>query len=134
MQSKAHDLGSCGSAVALAVLCLMLAAGLPALGASVSDKEADPLSWAAVNDIVDTYKELGYDIHLEPVNLSGLSSDCGGTRKRRIATGSCFGFSDGRSSDQRNNNWSHLWPFWLANSGCLHDHDHRWKHVICLAF
>lgn len=48
MKSKAHDLGSCESAVALAALCLMLAAGLPALGASVSEKEADPLSWAAV--------------------------------------------------------------------------------------
>ena len=31
-----------------------------------------------LNDVVDTYKELGFEIHLEAVNLSGLSSDCGG--------------------------------------------------------
>ncbi|MDP6109243.1 MAG: hypothetical protein QGF71_04105 [Rhodospirillales bacterium] len=31
-----------------------------------------------LNDVVDTYKELGYEIHLQPVNLNGLSSDCGG--------------------------------------------------------
>ena len=31
-----------------------------------------------LNDVVDTYKELGFEIHLQPVNLAGLSSDCGG--------------------------------------------------------
>ena len=31
-----------------------------------------------LNDVVDTYQELGFEIHLEAVNLSGLSSDCGG--------------------------------------------------------
>lgn len=31
-----------------------------------------------LNDVVDTYKELGYEIRLEAVNLNGLSSDCGG--------------------------------------------------------
>jgi len=31
-----------------------------------------------LNDVVDTYKELGYEIHLEAVDLSGLSSECGG--------------------------------------------------------
>ncbi len=28
-------------------------------------------------DIIDTYKELGHEIRLEPVNLAGLDSNCG---------------------------------------------------------
>lgn len=31
-----------------------------------------------LGDLVDTYRELGFEVHLQPVNLSGLSSDCGG--------------------------------------------------------
>jgi hypothetical protein len=31
-----------------------------------------------LNDVVDTDKELGHEIHLEAVDLSGLSSECGG--------------------------------------------------------
>ncbi len=31
-----------------------------------------------LNDIVDTYQELGYKIRLQPVNLFGLSSECRG--------------------------------------------------------
>ncbi|MBT3989747.1 MAG: hypothetical protein HN731_04110 [Rhodospirillaceae bacterium] len=31
-----------------------------------------------LDDVVDTYQELGFEVHLEAVDLSGLSSDCGG--------------------------------------------------------
>jgi len=31
-----------------------------------------------LNEVIDVYKELGYEIHLEPINLEGLSEDCDG--------------------------------------------------------
>ena len=52
---------------------------------------------AKLDQVVDSYRELGFEVRLEPINLNGLAAGCGGCKSALIQSNAVFVRAKGRS-------------------------------------